>query len=110
MDRDGVAAMHRAYAVAMAWPSPSPPTGWKKTERNEKREESKWPPARLTAFLQDPRRAGGCNKKENSDLREKKEERRVKREERDTHDRDERVEGGNCSVLEWRDGTERVGP
>ena len=77
-------------------------------ENREKREESKWPPARLTAFLQDPGRASGCKKE--SDLREKKEERRVKREERDTHDRDERVEGGNGSVPEWRDGTERVGP
>ena len=77
-------------------------------ENREKREESKWPPARLTAFLQDPRRAGECKKE--SDLREKKEERRVKREERDTHDRDERVDGGNGSVPEWRDGTERVDP
>ena len=42
--------------------------------------------------------------------REKKEERREKGEERDTLDQDERVEEGNGSVPEWRDGTEKVRP
>ena len=41
-------------------------------------------------------------------MREKREERREKREERDKHDQDERVEGRNGSVPEWRDGTEKV--
>ena len=39
--------------------------------------------------------------------REKREEHRKKREGRDKHDEDERVEGGNGSVPEWRDGNER---
>ena len=38
-------------------------------------------------------------------LGETREERKEKREERDKHDQDERVEGRNGSVLEWRDGT-----
>ena len=37
-------------------------------------------------------------------------QRRTKREERDQHDQDERVEGGNGSVPEWRDGTENGRP
>ena len=40
----------------------------------------------------------------------KREEGRAQREarrERDKHDQDERVEGGNGSVPEWRDGTEK---
>jgi len=39
VDRDCVARIHRAYAVAMALPSPRPQAGWKKAERREKREE-----------------------------------------------------------------------
>ena len=42
--------------------------------------------------------------------REKREERREKREERNKHDQDERVEGRNGSVLEWRDGTDKGRP
>ena len=34
----------------------------------------------------------------------------AKREERDKHDQDERVEGRNGSFPEWRDGTEKVRP
>ena len=41
VDRDCVARIHRAYAVAMALPSPRPQAGWKKAERREKREESR---------------------------------------------------------------------
>ena len=36
-----------------------------------------------------------------------REERRGKREERDKHDEDERVEGRKSSVPEWRDGAEK---
>ena len=54
VDRDCVERIHRAYAVAMALPSPRPQAGWQKAERREKREESKWPPARFTAYLQCP--------------------------------------------------------
>ena len=54
VDRDGVDRIHRAYAVAMALPSPRPQAGWKKAGRREKREESKWPPARFTAYLRCP--------------------------------------------------------
>ena len=39
-----------------------------------------------------------------------KEERREKRDERDKHDRDDRDEGGNGSVPEGRDGTEKGRP
>ena len=39
-----------------------------------------------------------------AERREKREERREKREERDKHDQDERVEGRNGSVPEWRGG------
>ena len=39
--------------------------------------------------------------------RAQREERREKREERDKHYEDERVEGGNGSIPEWRDGTEK---
>ena len=63
------------------------------TERREKREERKWPPAKLTALLQDPRRAGGCRKESDprktrgtsakrSEKRETREERKKKREEK----------------------------
>ena len=45
-----------------------------------------------------------------ADRREKREERSEKREERDKHDQDERVEGRNGSVPEWRDGTEKGRP
>ena len=54
VDRDCVDRIHRAYAVAMALPSPRPQAGWKKAGRREKREESKWPPARFTAYLRCP--------------------------------------------------------
>ena len=54
VDRDCVERIHRAYAVAMALPSPRPQAGWKKAGRREKREESKWPPARFTAYLRCP--------------------------------------------------------
>ena len=37
MNRGCVAKIHCAYAATKAWPSPSPPTGWKKTERRERR-------------------------------------------------------------------------
>ena len=39
VDRDSVERIHRAYAVAMALPSPRPRAGWKKAWRGEKREE-----------------------------------------------------------------------
>ena len=39
VDRDCVERIHRAYAVAMALPSPRPQAGWKKAGRREKREE-----------------------------------------------------------------------
>ena len=39
--------------------------------------------------------------------REQRKERREKREERNKHDQDERVEGRNGSVPEWRYGTEK---
>ena len=39
VDRDCVERIHRAYAVAMALPSPRPRAGWKKAEGREKREE-----------------------------------------------------------------------
>ena len=55
-----------------------------------------------------PRMAGWYRKC--SAPREKREERREKREERDKHDQDERVEGRNGSVPEWRDGTEKGRP
>ena len=42
--------------------------------------------------------------------REQRKERREKREERNKHDQDERVEGRNGSVREWRDGTEKGRP
>ena len=45
-----------------------------------------------------------------SERRGKRAERREKREERDKHDQDERVEGRNGSVPEWRDGTEKGRP
>ena len=51
MDRGCVARIHRAYAVAMALTSPRPRAGCKESERRGKREESKWPPARFTAYL-----------------------------------------------------------
>ena len=54
VDRDCVDRIHRAYAVAMALPSPRPQAGWKKARRREKREESTWPQARITAFLRCP--------------------------------------------------------
>merc|ERR1712139_451138 len=38
-DRDCVERINRAYAVAMALPSPRPRAGWKKAGRREKREE-----------------------------------------------------------------------
>ena len=38
----------------------------------------------------------------------KRAEKREKREERYKHDQDERAEGRNGSVPEWRDGTEKV--
>ncbi|MDA8609512.1 hypothetical protein N9L19_01200 [bacterium] len=37
VDRDGDERIHRAYAVAMALPSPRLQAGWKKAERREKR-------------------------------------------------------------------------
>ena len=80
VDRDCVARIHRAYAVAMALPSPRPQAGRKKAERREKRANGrqldslhfyrapwpprksfenqsgppKWPPARIPAFLRCP--------------------------------------------------------
>ena len=54
VDRDCVDRIHRAYAVAMALPSPRPQAGWQKAGRREKREESKWPPARFIAYLRCP--------------------------------------------------------
>ena len=39
VDRDCVARIHRAYAVAMALPSPRPQAGWKKAGRRENTEE-----------------------------------------------------------------------
>ena len=39
VDRDCVERIHRAYAVAMALPSPRPRAGWKKAGGREKREE-----------------------------------------------------------------------
>ena len=45
-----------------------------------------------------------------AERREKREERREKREERDKRDQDERVEGRNGSVPEWRDGKEKGRP
>ena len=39
VDRDCVERIHRAYAVAMALPSPRPQAGWKKAGRREKRGE-----------------------------------------------------------------------
>ena len=41
------------------------------------------------------------------DRRTQREERRKKREERDKHYEDERVQGGNGSITQWRDGTEK---
>ena len=41
VDRDCVERIHRAYAVAMALPSPRPRAGWKKSGRREKREEGR---------------------------------------------------------------------
>ena len=38
-DRGCVDRIHRAYAVAVALPSPRPQAGWKKAGRREKREE-----------------------------------------------------------------------
>ena len=46
-------------------------------------------------------------KREESRKREKIEERIEKREERYDHDQDEKVEGYNGSIPEWRDGTEK---
>ena len=54
VDRDCVERIHRAYAVAMALPSPRPQAGWEKAGRREKREESTWPQARITSFLRCP--------------------------------------------------------
>ena len=45
-----------------------------------------------------------------SERRGKRAERREKREERDRHDQDQRVEGRNGLVPEWRDGTEKGRP
>ena len=50
-------------------------------------------------------RKGSVPKKKEG--RAQREERREKREERDKHYEDERVEGGNGSIPEWRDGTEK---
>ena len=54
VDRDCVERIHRAYAVAMALPSPRPRAGWKKAGRREKREKRNWPPTRFTAYLESP--------------------------------------------------------
>ena len=57
-----------------------------------------------------PRRAGWYSKgsvPKREEGRAQREERREKREERDKHYEDERVEGGNGSIPEWRDGTEK---
>ena len=55
----------------------------------------------------DPRMAGwyGKGSVPQRDEEPQREERREKREERDKHYEDERVEGGNGSIPEWRDGT-----
>ena len=50
-------------------------------ERREKREESKWPPARFTAFLMVPEGRGGAEK--GRALGERTEERKEKGEERE---------------------------
>merc|ERR1712138_38760 len=58
----------------------------------------------------DPRMAGWYGKgsvPQREEGRAQREERREKREERDKHYEDERVEGGNGSIPEWRDGTEK---
>ena len=109
MDRDGVAAMHRAYAVAMAWPSPSPPTGWKKTERREKRANGR----QLDSlhFYRVPEGREGAEKSQTLD--ETRDERKQKREERekgrarrdarreDKNNQHERADEGNRSVPQW---------
>ena len=41
VDRDCVERIHRAYAVAMALPSPRPQAGWPNAARREKREEGR---------------------------------------------------------------------
>merc|ERR1712138_186537 len=58
----------------------------------------------------DPRMAGWYGKgsvPQREKGRAQREERREKRAERDKHYEDERVEGGNGSIPEWRDGTEK---
>ena len=99
MDHDCVAAIHRAYAVAMALPSPRPPARWKKQreERREKRAHGR----QLDSmnFCRIPKRREGAKKSRT--LEETREEHKEKREERDYHNPDERAEEGNDSVPEW---------
>ena len=67
----------------------------------------RWPDAKIegAGAKCDLRNEQQREKREES--REKREERREKREERDKHDQDERVEGRNGSVPEWRDGSDK---
>ena len=77
-------------------------------ENREKREESKLPQARFTAFLHGPTRAGWCRK--GSGPRRETEERKETREEIDNHNQDERAAEGNSSVQEWcRKGSRLLG-
>ena len=77
-------------------------------ERREKRGESKWPPARFTAFYKVPEGRDGAEK--GRTLGATKEERKEKREERDNHNQDERAEEGKSSVPEWcRKGSRLLG-
>ena len=75
----------------MALPSPRPRAGWKKAGRREKREESKWPPARFTEFLQGPKRAGWC-RKGSVPRREERRRKRARRREKRQESRDKREE------------------
>ena len=111
VDRDGVAAMHRAYAVAMAWPSPSPPTGWKKQseERREKNANGrqlnsqhcyKIPERRVDA---EKSRTQEDTRDERKEKREERDEGRAQKEARreDNHNQHERADEGNSSVPQW---------
>ena len=88
MDRDCVAGIHRAHAVAMALPSPRSPTGWKKTERREKREERREKRAngrQLDSLHFYMVREGRDGAEKGRALGERTEERKEKREGEDNH-------------------------
>ena len=95
-----------------------------KEERREKREarrdgaakgrgsweRSRWLDAKFQVASANSDLGNEQQREKREESREKREERREKREERDKHDQDERVEGRNGSVPEWRYGIEKGWP